>query len=80
MQQTAYACDKLRQVNWHRHELANPFSVSGEFWPRREPMSRHGGYLGWHRTDDNRGCRHPSVFAPFAIPEKSPIGGFCITT
>ena len=53
----------------HHHRLPNP-----------EPMSRHGGYLGWHRIDNNRGCRHPSVFAPFAIPEKSPTGGFCITT
>ena len=27
---------------WHHHRLPNP-----------EPMSRHGGYLGWNRTENN---------------------------
>jgi hypothetical protein len=36
MQQTAYACYKLRQVNSRRHERANTLSMLREFWPRRE--------------------------------------------
>jgi len=29
---------------WHHNRLTNP-----------EPMSRHGGYLGWQRTEGNGG-------------------------
>ena len=33
-----------------------------------EPMSRHGGYLGWHRIENNGGCRLPSE--PVGRPER----------
>ena len=43
---------------WHHHRLPNP-----------EPMSRHGGYLGWHRTEGNGGCRLPLGLRPSAARE-----------
>src|SRR4029079_18118745 len=50
MQQTAYACHKPRQVNWHRHELANAFSMLREFWPRREQNLDAGTLMPSHQS------------------------------
>ena len=46
----------------HHDRLTNP-----------EPMSRHGGYLGWHRTDGNGGRRLPLRARGKAGAESPPV-------
>jgi hypothetical protein len=59
----------VRLAKFHRHDHIRP-QRNTHLWPtpqrhdrltNSEPMSRHDGYLGWHRTEDNGAAGYSSI-------------------